>query len=111
MKETITFDDFNLVDIRVGTILEAHDFPQAKKPAFQLMIDFGPLGKLKSSAQITSLYSKEQLVGKQILAVINFPEKQIANMKSQCLILGATNANDVILLKPEKEVPNGSKIS
>ncbi|WP_228852082.1 tRNA-binding protein [Aegicerativicinus sediminis] len=107
----IQFDDFNKVDIRVGTILEVSDFPKAHNPAYQILIDFGPLGRRKSSAQITALYKKENLIGKQILAVINFPEKQIANFKSQCLILGATSSEKVILLKPENPVPNGSKIS
>ena len=111
MNSSIQFEDFTKVDIRVGTILEANDFPKAKKPAYQLLIDFGPLGKRKSSAQITTLYNKDDLVGKQILAVVNFPEKQIANFKSQCLVLGATNAQDVILLKPEHAIPNGAKIS
>ncbi|HRV56281.1 MAG TPA: tRNA-binding protein [Mangrovimonas sp.] len=111
MTETITFDDFSKVDIRVGTILEVHDFPEARKPAYQLTIDFGALGVKKTSAQITSLYSKEPLVGKQILAVVNFPKKQIANFQSECLILGAVSGADVILLNPEQHVKNGSTVS
>ena len=111
MTETITFEDFSKVDIRIGTILEAHDFPEARHPAFQLTIDFGTLGVKKSSAQITSLYTKEQLVGKQILAVINFPKKQIAKFQSECLVLGAVKGHDVILLHPEESVQNGSSVS
>lgn len=111
MTETITFDDFSKVDIRVGTILEVHDFPEARKPAYQLTIDFGALGVKKTSAQITSLYSKELLVGRQILAVVNFPKKQIANFQSECLILGAVSGADVILLNPEQYVKNGSTVS
>ena len=111
MTETITFEDFSKVDIRIGTILEAHDFPEARHPAFQLTIDFGTLGVKKSSAQITSLYTKEQLVGKQILAVVNFPKKQIAKFQSECLVLGAVKGHDVILLRPEESVQNGSSVS
>lgn len=111
MTETITFDDFSKVDIRVGTIVEVNDFPQARKPAFQLTIDFGTLGTKKSSAQITTLYSKDDLLGKQILAVVNFPKKQIATFQSECLILGAVSGTDVILLNPETQVKNGSTVS
>ena len=111
MTETITFEDFSKVDIRIGTILEVHDFPEARHPAYQLTIDFGALGVKKSSAQITSLYSREQLVGKQLLAVVNFPKKQIAKFQSECLVLGAVNGKDVILLHPEVSVQNGSSVS
>ena len=111
MTETITFEDFSKVDIRIGTILEVHDFPEARHPAYQLTIDFGALGVKKSSAQITSLYSREQLVGKQLLAVVNFPKKQIAKFQSECLVLGAVNGKDVILLHPEGFVQNGSSVS
>ena len=111
MTETITFEDFSKVDIRIGTILEVHDFPEARHPAYQLTIDFGALGVKKSSAQITSLYSREQLVGKQLLAVVNFPKKQIAKFQSECLVLGAVNGKDVILLHPEESVQNGSSVS
>lgn len=111
MTDTISFDDFSKVDIRVGTIIEVQDFPKARKPAFQLTIDFGDLGVKRSSAQITTLYSKEHLLGKQILAVVNFPKKQIANFLSECLVLGAVDGSDVILLQPEAQVKNGSTVS
>ena len=88
MKPTINFDDFLKVDIRIGTIIEVKDFPKAKKPAYQLTIDFGELGLKKSSAQITNLYSKEQLLNKKITAIVNFQKKQIANFFSECLVLG-----------------------
>jgi len=111
MSNTIQFDDFTKVDIRVGTITEVSDFPEAKKPAYKLTIDFGDLGVKKSSAQITTLYKKEALLNKQILAVVNFPEKQIGKFLSECLVLGAVNGKDVILLNPEIPVKNGSTVS
>jgi len=111
MNNSITFEDFSKVDLRVGTIIEVNDFPEARNPAFQLTIDFGPLGIMKSSAQITSLYKKEELLNRQIVAVVNFPNKQIANFISECLVLGAVNGKDVILLKPEEKVKNGSSVS
>lgn len=111
MSETISFDDFKKVDLRVGTIIEINDFPEARNPAYQLIIDFGDLGVKKSSAQITTLYSKEDLLNKQILAVVNFPKKQIAKFMSECLILGAVNGEDVTLLNPENKVKNGSIVS
>ncbi|GAL66650.1 chaperonin CsaA [Jejuia pallidilutea] len=95
----------------MGTIIAVNDFPEAKKPAYQLTIDFGDLGVKKSSAQITTLYSKKELINKQIIAVINFPKKQIAKFMSGCLVLGAVNAKDVILLKPETKVRNGSTVT
>ena len=103
----IGFDNFEKVDFRVGTVLQVEEFPKAKKAAFQLTIDFGPLGVLKSSAQITTQYSSEELVGRQVIAVVNFPVKRIANFNSQCLVLGATQGNDVFLLSPEAVVENG----
>ena len=107
----ITWEDFEKVDIRTGTILAVDNFPGAKKPAYQLTIDFGELGIKKSSAQITSLYKKEELIGKQVIAVVNFPVKQIANFFSECLVLGVYNeTNDVVLLQPSLPVKNGSKI-
>jgi tRNA-binding protein len=107
----ISWDDFEKVDIRTGTILEVNDFAGAKKPAYQLTIDFGERGIKKSSAQITALYTKEALIGKQVIAVINFPVKQIANFFSECLVLGVYNENnDVVLLHPTLPVKNGSKI-
>jgi len=107
----ISWDDFAKIDIRSGTIVEVKDFPNARKPAYQLIIDFGELGIKQSSAQITKHYSKEALIGKQIVAVVNFPEKQIANFFSQCLVLGVYDENkDVILLQPERAVKNGQMI-
>ncbi len=109
--ETISWQDFEKVDMRIGTIISANNFPKARNPAYQLEIDFGPLGIKKSSAQITSLYNKEELIGKQIMAVVNFPKKQIATFMSECLVMGVYgNNNDVILLNPERKVENGSKI-
>jgi tRNA-binding protein len=107
----ITWEDFEKIDIRTGTILEVHDFPGARKPAYQLSIDFGELGIKNSSAQITALYTKEEIIGKQVIAVVNFPVKQIANFFSECLVLGVYNENkDVVLLHPSLPVKNGSKI-
>jgi len=111
MNTPITFEDFSKVDLRVGTIIEVNDFPEAKKPAYKLTIDFGPLGIRKSSAQITTLYKKDELLNKQIVAVVNFPKKQIAQFMSECLVLGAVNGKDVILLNPENKVANGSMVS
>ena len=106
----IDFTTFERLDIRVGTVLEAKDFPEAIKPAYQLQIDFGPLGKLNSSAQITKRYKKEDLVGRQIIAVVNLGTKKIAHFESQCLVLGAQDQEDVILLAPENDLPNGQQI-
>ncbi|WP_353778336.1 tRNA-binding protein [Winogradskyella sp. 3972H.M.0a.05] len=111
MEEMISFEDFTKVDIRVGTIIEVNDFPKARNPAYQLTIDFGDLGIKKSSAQITTLYTKEQLQDRQILAIVNFPKKQIATFMSECLVLGAVNGKDVILLNPEQRVKNGSQVN
>ena len=108
--EEVLFEDFQKLDLRVGTIIAVHDFPKANKPAYQLTIDFGALGIKKSSAQITALYSKEDLLNKQIVANVNFEEKQIANFKSQCLVLAAENDTDVVLLYPEQKIPNGTTI-
>jgi tRNA-binding protein len=112
MNEIIGWNDFSKIDMRVGTIIEIKDFPEARKPAYQLHIDFGKkIGVKKTSAQITQRYTKEELLGRQIVAVVNFPKKQIANFMSECLILGAVDGSDVILLHPEAEVDNGLKIS
>jgi len=111
MSNTITFEDFKKVDLRVGTIIEVNDFPKARQPAYQLTIDFGDLGIKKSSAQITTLYTKEDLLHRQIVATVNFPKKQIANFMSECLVMGAVNGNDVILLKPEQKVKNGTPVA
>ncbi len=111
MSNTITFDDFTKVDLRVGTIIEINDFPKARQPAYQLTIDFGDLGIKKSSAQITTLYTKEELLNRQIVATVNFSKKQIANFMSECLVMGAVNGKDVILLKPEQKVKNGTPVA
>lgn len=108
----LTWEEFEKVDIRTGTIIEVNDFAKAKKPAYQLIIDFGELGIKKSSAQIVTLYTKEQLIGKQIVAVVNFPPKQIANFISECLVLGVpTSEKDVVLLTTDFPTQNGLKIS
>lgn len=107
----ITWEDFEKIDIRTGTVLEVNDFPGARKPAYQLLIDFGESGIKRSSAQITTLYSKEALMGKQVIAVLNFDVKQIGNFFSECLVLGVYNENnDVVLLQPSLAVKNGSRI-
>ena len=107
----ITWNDFEKIEMRVGTIIDATDFTNAKKPAYQLTIDFGDAGIKRSSAQITTLYQKENLIGKQVIAVMNFPVKQIANFFSECLVLGVYNEdNDVVLLQPSLAVKNGCKI-
>ena len=111
MTSTIEWLDFEKIDLRAGTILEVNDFPQAKKPAFQLTIDFGDAGIRKSSAQITDFYDKQELIGKQVVAVLNFPPKQVANFFSECLVLGVyTDKKEVVLLTPDKKVSNGWKI-
>ena len=110
-KPLLDWETFQKVDIRVGTIIEALPFPNAKRPAYRLKIDFGGPGILRSSAQITTHYSLEELVGRQVVAVVNFPPKQVANFMSECLILGAyAEDGSVILLKPDTFVRNGSKI-
>lgn len=109
--ETIAWHDFEKVELRVGTILEAADFPQARKPAYKVKVDFGHLGVKWSSAQITKHYTKEQLTGRQIVGVINFPVKQIANFMSEFLLTGFADENgDIVLAAVDKLVPNGSKL-
>lgn len=111
MKEnSISFEDFQKVDIRVGTVMEAVNFEKAKIPAYKLKIDFGPLGVKNSSAQITALYSTDELIGKKILAVVNFAPKQIANFMSECLVLGVQNGKEVVLLHPSGKVDNGIQV-
>lgn len=108
----LTWEEFEKTEMRVGTILEANDFPDARKPAYQLTIDFGAeIGIRKSSAQITKRYAKEDLAGRQIIAVVNFPKKQIGKFMSECLVLGAVGEEgDVILLAPDFKVENGLRI-
>lgn len=109
---TITWNDFEKIDIRLGTIIDVQAFPRARKPAWKLWIDFGEeIGIRKSSAQITTHYRKEDLLRQQVIAVVNFPPKQIADFISECLVLGVYDQNnDVILLKPERPALNGQKI-
>lgn len=109
----ISWKDFEKVDMRVGTIIEVLDFPEARSPAYKMKIDFGDkLGIKKTSAQITKRYNKEDLLNRQILAVVNFPKKQIANFMSECLVLGAVGTNnDIVLLHPGMQVENGLRIS
>lgn len=108
----ISWADFEKVEMRVGTIIAVNDFPKARKPAYQLTIDFGEFGIKQSSAQITELYSKEDLINKQIIAVINFPPKQIADFSSECLVLGVIDIlNPVVLLQTEQKVKNGLRIA
>lgn len=110
--EQINWNDFEKVELRVGTIIEVDDFPEAHKPAYKLKVDFGDeIGVKKSSAQITSLYSKEELLGKQVVGVVNFPVKQIGPFKSECLITGFYNPEgQVVLAVPDKEITNGAKL-
>jgi tRNA-binding protein len=111
VKEEISFEDFIKVDIRIGTITEVKEFPKAKKPAYQILIDFGTIGVKKSSAQITELYTKEKLLGKQVMAIINFNPRQIANFMSECLILGVYNKDGhVVLLQTSQPIKNGEQI-
>ncbi len=112
MKEEITFEDFLKVDMRVGTVIEVNDFPKARKPAYQLKIDFGELGIKKSSAQITDLYSKEDLLHRQVTAIVNFEARQIANFMSECLVLGVYNDDGhVVLLQSSKNTKNGEQVN
>ncbi len=108
----LTWDQFSMVEMRVGTVIEVSDFPKARKPAYRLKIDFGAsIGIKKSSAQITRRYTKEELMGKQVVAVVNFPKKQIADFMSECLVLGAVDGDEVILLEPSLPTKNGLRIS
>lgn len=111
MTDPISWADFEKVEMRVGTVVEVNDFPEVRNPAYQLTIDFGKeMGIRKTSAQIISLYKKDELIGKQVVAVVNFPKKQIANFMSECLVLGAVEGKNVTLLHPGKEVVNGLRI-
>ncbi len=111
MKE-ISWNDFEKVELRVGTIIEVNEFPEARKPAYKLVVDFGDdIGIKKSSAQITAHYTKDELLNTQVIAVVNFPPKQIGPFMSECLVTGFADDNgDVILTRPDKQVPNGSKL-
>jgi len=107
----ISWSDFEKVDMRAGIIVSVDDFPEARKPAYKLKIDFGEFGIKQSSAQITDLYSKEDLLNKQIIAVVNFPPKQIANFLSECLVMGVyAEDNSVVLLQPERKTTNGMRV-
>lgn len=108
---TITWQDFEKVDLRAGTIVQVDDFPEAKKPAYKLLIDLGELGVKKSSAQITTFYTKEQLVGKQVLCVVNFPPKQVGKFMSEVLTTGIVTPEGTVLMRPERKVPNGLKLA
>lgn len=110
--EIISFDDFLRVDVRVGTVVEARPFPEARKPAIQLVIDFGPeIGVRKSSAQITAHYAPETLAGRQVLAVVNFPPRQIGPFLSEVLVLGLDDgAGGIVLIGPDQTVPNGGRL-
>lgn len=108
----ISWDDFEKIDMRAGTIVEVNDFPKARKPAYKLVVDFGnEIGLKRSSAQITTFYTREELLNRQVIAVVNFPSKQIADFVSECLVLGVYDENkNVILLQPGKPVTNGMKV-
>lgn len=111
--ELISWEDFGAVELRVGTVIEVADFPEAHKAAYKLKVDFGAdIGIRQSSAQITALYSKEQLLGKQVIGVVNFPTKQIGPFRSECLITGFYRPDGAVVLAiPQQEVPNGSKLA
>jgi tRNA-binding protein len=111
--ELISWDQFGLVELRVGTVIDVADFPEARKPAYKLKVDFGPdIGVKQSSAQITVLYNKEQLLGKQVIGVVNFPTKQIGPFRSECLITGFYRPDGaVVLAVPDQDITNGSKLA
>lgn len=109
--DTLSWQEFMKVEMRVGTIISAEKFKEVKNPAYKMLIDFGEYGTKKTSAQICELYATEALIGKQVIAVINFPPKQIANMMSECLVLGGIGENkEVTLIEPERKVENGMRI-
>lgn len=109
--QEITWNEFEKIELRTGTIVKVEDFPEARNPAYRVLVDFGEeIGRRKSSAQITALYTKEELVGRQIVAVVNFPPKQIGPMRSECLITGFYREDGVVLAVPDKPVPDGLKL-
>lgn len=111
MREFISWDDFERVDLRVGTVIKAEIFPQAKKPAFKVWVDLGPLGVKKSSAQLTQLYTPESLLGQQVICVVNLAPRQIGPFFSEVLITGlADSQQQIVLIKPDKSVPNGARL-
>ncbi len=111
MSNSLTWDEFMNVEMRVGTIISAEIFKEVRNPAYKITVDFGEFGIRKTSAQVTALYEAEELIGKQVVAVINFPPKQIATMMSECLIMGGIGDNkEVTLLQPERPVKNGTRI-
>lgn len=111
-ENSLTWDEFQKVEMRVGTVLSAEVFEEVRNPAYKMIIDFGPLGTRKTSAQLTKLYTAEELIGKQVVAVVNFPAKQIATMMSECLVLGGLGDDkEVTLLQPERKVENGTRIA
>ncbi|MFT4203191.1 MAG: tRNA-binding protein [Chitinophagaceae bacterium] len=109
--DAITWDDFSKIEMRVGTVLSAEVFKEVRNPAYKIVVDFGEHGTRKTSAQLTKLYQPEELAGKQVIAVINFPPKQIANFMSECLVLGLLGQDkEVVLLAPDRKVPNGWRV-
>ncbi|MDR6300425.1 tRNA-binding protein [Mesonia maritima] len=107
----INWKDFQKIEMRVATIIEVEDFPEVKNPAYKMHLDFGEeIGIKKTSAQLTKRYQKENLLGKQVIAVVNFPKKQIANIMSECLVLGAVNGGDITIIQPEAKIENGLRI-
>ncbi len=109
--QSINYEDFEKIDIRAGRITRVEDFPRARKPAYKLWIDFGEIGEKKSSAQITACYNKEELIGRLVTAVVNFPPRQVADFISEVLVLGVVlNEKEVILLQPDRDIPIGKRI-
>lgn len=111
MENNLTWEEFEKVELRAGTIIEVQEFPEARRPAYKIVVDFGPLGIKKSSAQITTAYTLDELVGKQVVGVVNFPKKQIGTYMSEFLVTGFENeTGDIILTSIDQKVPNGSKL-
>ena len=111
VQHDLKWNEFERIEMRVGTVIQAEIFKEVKNPALKLLVDFGEVGVLKTSAQITSKYSPKSILNKQVVAVVNFPPKQIANIMSECLILGALDDNGVVVISPDSKVANGTKIS